>query len=383
VPLATLLPGEGPSDTGAMQALESMITEERQKLQRERSELLERRGELGAMHARELELIGDRASMRRAKLIGRQRERLERQIRIAEAGTHLERFEERVIPFMRAQGASMATDDAPVVTRVPGGAKRRRTGALGEWTEQTIACDGTVVRAFMTEFRGAPAQLDVTKSDICSQCGGRMLLIERKSVSCCEDCGASCPHIDMTSVIHVQKGDVEFVSQTYKRSNHFLEWLNQCQAKESTVVTDDVLVRVMGALYDRGLRTNNEVTVEVVRSVLKALRMRSQYEHVCQITCKLNGEPPPRFLPVVEERLRLMFLAVQAPFENAKGKRKNFLSYAYTLSQFLQLLGIDVARIRNLGFAQLKGKDKLDKQNVIYEKICRQLAWEFQPIVTQ
>lgn len=207
-----------------------------------------------------------------------------------------------------------------------------------------------------------------------------MLLLERKSTVCCEDCGNSQPHIDLTTCTQSQRGDMEFVSQTYKRSNHFLEWLNQCQAKESTQVSTEVLEKVMAALYAQGLRTTAEINVQCVRQALKTLRLRAQYEHVCQITCRINGEPPPRFLSAMEERLRLMFLAMQGPFELAKGKRKNFLSYAYTLQQMLRLLGVDVESIRNLGFTLLKGKDKLEKQNMIYEKVCKQLRWRYMPV---
>ena len=58
--------------------------------------------------------------------------------------------------------------------------------------------------------------------------------------------------------------------------------------------------------------------------------------------------------------------------------RKNFLSYSYCLYKFFQLLGYDDLLS---SFSLLKGKDKLHKQDLIFEKICKDLEWEFLPSV--
>lgn len=207
-----------------------------------------------------------------------------------------------------------------------------------------------------------------------------MLYVERKATMCCEKCGCSVPFIDLSVCAQSQRGDVEWVSQSYQRSNHFLEWLNSLQAKESTQVPDEVLQAVMKRLYDQGVRSVDDITTENTRQALKFLKMRSQYEHVCQITCRITGRAPPRLAPAIEERLRLMFLAVQEPFERVKGRRKNFLSYSYTLQQFLKLLGVPPSCINRFAFTLLKGRDKLDRQNEIYEKICQDLNWHFVPL---
>ena len=77
-----------------------------------------------------------------------------------------------------------------------------------------------------------------------------------------------------------------------------------------------------------------------------------------------------------------MFLAVQVPFEkeHVRGTRKNFLSYSYTLMQFFALLGIDCTMVPDMPFTTLKGRDKLQKQNVIYHRICEELDWEYRPL---
>ena len=367
-----------------MNTLETKVEEQRARLQQAIDAVPRRRAALAADEARAHALMRTRATLREGKALLRRCEREAAAIDRVASGRELERFERRVQPFIHAQTSvvqsALDRDRGEGGSlRLPGGRKRRRVGANGMWTEQKISLDGTVVRAFMCEFEGQPTR-DTGADDTCAVCGGRMLMLERKATVCCEDCGNSTPHIDLTTCTQTQKGDIEFVSQTYKRSNHFLEWLNQCQAKESTRVADGVLRAVMDELYKSGARACTDVNVQNVRTALKTLKMRSQYEHVCQITCRINGEPPPRLLPAMEERLRLMFLAMQGPFELVKGRRKNFLSYAYTLQQMLNLLGVDIGSIRNLGFTLLKGRDKLEKQNLIYEKVCDQLGWHYQPV---
>ena len=56
--------------------------------------------------------------------------------------------------------------------------------------------------------------------------------------------------------------------------------------------------------------------------------------------------------------------------------RKNFLSYAYVLHKFCQLLEYD-----NLlsYFPLLKSREKLQQQDEIWKNICKELKWEYIP----
>ena len=317
-----------------------------------------------------------RSGVRAHKVFERRYARERAALERVERGEPEHRFEVRVIPFLRAQQQLAQREKAPPRARA---AKRRRVSGVPAWSEQT-GTSGTIMREFMAEFKAQPFDSVHAADETCEQCGGQMLHVERKATLCCASCGASVPHIDLSVCAQSQRGDVEWVSQSYQRSNHFLEWLNSLQAKESTQVSDEVLRRVMQRLYDTGARATADVTTDGVRQALKFLKMRSQYEHVCQIACRITGDSPPRLAPAIEERLRLMFVAVQEPFERVKGRRKNFLSYSYTLQQFLKLLGVPSSCIGRFAFTLLKGRDKLDRQNEIYEKICRDLDWHFVPL---
>jgi hypothetical protein len=97
-----------------------------------------------------------------------------------------------------------------------------------------------------------------------------------------------------------------------------------------------------------------------------------------QIWCKITGKQPLRLDPVVEEKLRLLFIQIQVPFKkHCPHGRKNFLSYPYCMYKFCQMLSY-----HNLlpYLSLLKGKEKLLLQEEIFKKICQELGWKFIPI---
>ncbi len=114
----------------------------------------------------------------------------------------------------------------------------------------------------------------------------------------------------------------------------------------------------MDEMYRRNISLN-QVNVKLVRDVLKDLKLRKYYEHTAQITSNLTGYFPHRMTPTQEIQIKLMFSAIQRPFEKyCPKKRRNFLSYSYCLFKFCELLGLDYY-LPN--FSLLKGKDKLLK----------------------
>ena len=135
----------------------------------------------------------------------------------------------------------------------------------------------------------------------------------------------------------------------------------------------------MDELYRQRITDVSKITSKKVREVLKDLKYRKYYEHVTQIACKLTGRMPPRMTSHQEEQCRLMFMAIQSPFEKHCPKdRKNFLSYSYCLYKFCELMGYDEFLHC---FSLLKGRDKLFKQDTIFKKICKELNWEFVPSI--
>ena len=116
-----------------------------------------------------------------------------------------------------------------------------------------------------------------------------------------------------------------------------------------------------------------------MKRVLKKLQLTQYYEHTTYIISKLSGVPPPTISRETEEKIRLMFRQIQAPFEKYCPKdRTNFLSYSYVLHKFFQLLELDDF-IKY--FPLLKSREKLKHQDKIWERICIDLNWDYYPSV--
>jgi len=167
----------------------------------------------------------------------------------------------------------------------------------------------------------------------------------------------------------------EIIYYAYKRINHFNEWLNQIQGKETTEIPDDVYDRILLEIKKEKITNMAVLNKEKVKVILKKLRINKYYEHVAHIIFRLNGVPVPHMSPELEETLRQMFFQIQVPFlRHAPTERKNFLSYSYVLHKFMQLLEKDEYLP---SFPLLKSRDKLHQQDVIWQKICYDLGWAF------
>lgn len=197
----------------------------------------------------------------------------------------------------------------------------------------------------------------------------------------CEKCG-----IVVTTLIseeltyrEEQETSEKIVNYSYKRENHFNEWLSQFQAQEMTTIPDEVIEQLRSELKKIKIKNLEDITHAKIRGMLKKLRLNKYYEHVPYITNILNGIKPPNMPQELEELLRIMFKDIQKPFDkNCPAERKNFLSYSYVLYKFCELLGEDEYLQY---FPLLKSKEKLYHQDVIWKKICADLHWEFIPTV--
>jgi hypothetical protein len=211
----------------------------------------------------------------------------------------------------------------------------------------------------------------------CSQCGKMYTKIFDESVSeeICRSCGNT-EYILGEEVGFKEEQDLEkHIIYSYKRENHFNEWISQFQAKESTHVPEEVVAKLRTEFRKQKVKDLNEITHEKVKSLLKKLNYAKYYEHVPYIASIVSGITPPTMPQELEDKLRIMFHAIQAPFEKHKPmNRKNFLSYSFVLYKMCELLGEDQYLPC---FPLLKSREKLYVQDQIWEKICQELKWEF------
>jgi hypothetical protein len=224
-----------------------------------------------------------------------------------------------------------------------------------------------------------PEKVDLVKisNAPCRNCGARdsRVFDDAASEEICRECGAT-EYILGDEVGFKEEQEIEKnIVYSYKRENHFNEWISQFQAKESTSVPDIVVEKLRSEFKKQKIRELSEITHEKVKGLLKKLGYAKYYEHVPYISNILSGITPPTMPQELEDKLRVMFHAIQAPFEKHKPiNRKNFLSYSFVLYKMCELLGEDDYLPC---FPLLKSKEKLYVQDQIWKKICDELRWEF------
>jgi transposase-like protein len=231
----------------------------------------------------------------------------------------------------------------------------------------------------VTEHKKRPAvDADLT----CHSCGKMYTLVfeQETSEQVCTECGAA-QYVQSNERGFKEEQEMERnVVYSYKRDNHFNEWVSQFQAKESTSIPEEVINQLRVEFKKQKIKDSAEITHLKVRGLLKKLGLNKYYEHAPYITTILNGVKPPTMPQELEDKLRLMFGQVQKPFEkHCPADRKNFLSYSFTLYKFCELLGEDEYLPC---FPLLKSKEKLHRQDEMWRLICRELAWEFIPTAT-
>ena len=220
-----------------------------------------------------------------------------------------------------------------------------------------------------------------TSYNKCPSCGSINLKIN--SYECfmtCEDCGLLEYVFIDTDKRSYKEPPPENTYFAYKRINHFREWLAQFQAKESTDIPEHVYKIIIGEIKKNRINNMTNLTTDKVRDFLKKHRLNKYYEHIPHIIYKLNGQKPPVISKEMEEKLCTLFKDIQTPFNKVKpAERKNFLSYSFVIYKFCQLLELDDLADN---FTLLKNKEKLNQQEDIWKKICKELNWEYIPTIS-
>ena len=218
--------------------------------------------------------------------------------------------------------------------------------------------------------------IDNTQALRCDFCNSMdKTIISSDSISICNNCN-SVQHMLTDNEKPSYKDPPKEISYfSYKRINHYQEWLNQIQGKETTDIPEEVFDKIMLELKKQRITNKNEITRSKIKEILKKLKINKYYEHIPYILNRITGIPNPNLTPELEEKLRNMFKEIQVPFlKHSPLVRKNFLSYSYVIHKFIQLLGKDEYLKY---FPLLKSREKLHQQEEIWKKICNDLNWKF------
>jgi hypothetical protein len=212
-------------------------------------------------------------------------------------------------------------------------------------------------------------------SEHCTNCNIAREENLSEGILVCPECGSEEYLMVVSDFTGFKDPPKERNNYAYKKINHLNEILNQFQAKESTIIPDDLMNEVIIEIRKRRIKNIADLCEKDIREILKKLNRSKYYEHAAHILSRLNGNPPPTITPEIEEKIRTMFNEIQAPFLlYCPNDRTNFLSYSYILYKFFELLELDEYKVY---FPLLKSRDRLISHDQIWEKICEYLHWEF------
>lgn len=371
----------------------------------ERQLILQKRERLPALRQKvqELQAIYDQNGLQLPrhlisahKALARRLDDLRQEINHIESGAQEREFEEQVQPFFHAYNAAYGSSDSykaiaktclrhhgdiqplPGQGTSPNGVMMVNT--MNAFVQQEkVSFQASIVREYLVQIKRVAPTVSMHIDDICPKCQLPMLIVPLRTIMFCDKCGYMSTFLDSTAAYVAYGEEIDFSSFSYKRINHFNEWLHQLQGKENITIPQSNMTAIMKELWSQRIQSPQEVNTKNVRAALKKLNLRNLYKHSACIVYRLTGVPPIRLTPQIERRCRLMFITMQPAFEkHCPEDRKNFLSYSYCLFKFFQLLGLK----QHLHmFTLLKGRDKLVRQDSIMEQICHELNWEFTPSV--
>jgi predicted Zn-ribbon and HTH transcriptional regulator len=211
----------------------------------------------------------------------------------------------------------------------------------------------------------------------CSHCGAALVELDvHKFV--CSGCSAIYESQEYGSTYEDLKNMTPQRQFTYRRINHFREFLRQIQGKSRATIPAALYVELKGEFAKSKIPLHT-LTTKAVRAKLKKMDQSKFYEHVESITATLN----PNYKPINieagrEEKLCFMFTQLEEPYEKIKKqvqkKRKNFMSYPYIFYKLCELNGWDeYLRAAYL----LKSVPLLVEQDRWCQLAFQQLNWQF------
>lgn len=224
------------------------------------------------------------------------------------------------------------------------------------------------------------SDVKVHNQNMCKYCNtSEMNELTNDYLLCCPNCNAIDYLMLDTDKPTYKEHHKEITYFSYNRMNHFSEWINQIQGKETTDIPQEVFDKIL--MDTKRYRIDNlaTLTYDKIKEILKKNKLNKYYEHIPYIYNRITGKNNPFLTIQLEEKLKNMFMEIQTPFlKYAPKNRKNFLSYSYVLHKFLEILG---EREYLSFFPLLKSREKLYQQEVIWKKICQDLNWQYIPSI--
>jgi predicted RNA-binding Zn-ribbon protein involved in translation (DUF1610 family) len=245
-----------------------------------------------------------------------------------------------------------------------------------------------LINEYDMKFLDKKNTMILAETELCQDCNVQLYLDASQADLICPECGLC--KITLTIDLPVSYKDAqnyEYKSQfRYDKKSHLLDWLRRLTSSEKTFIPDDLLNEIKIEIKKDQITDYSILTTKQIKKYLKKIKKTEYYDNIITIINRLNNLPPFKLSEQVEDRINIMFQQIREPFERFKPKsRKNFFSYPFILAKFFKILELDEF-IPYL--IMLKSEEKIREQDMIFEKIVKELAikdhsinWVFYPSI--
>ena len=153
------------------------------------------------------------------------------------------------------------------------------------------------------------------ESDTCEFCNsGEMIPQDEEGILICNNdkCGKFITYIIDSSKPNNKDPPNEVSYTAYIRLNHFKEILSQFQAKETTLIPEEVIDSIKARIKKERITDLSELNYDKMRELLRKLGLNKYFEHIQYIN-SLFGIKPPVMNEELHETLCVLFIEIQKP----------------------------------------------------------------------
>jgi hypothetical protein len=217
--------------------------------------------------------------------------------------------------------------------------------------------------------------IDEINYDICSNCKNKMIIQSNTSELLCINCG------NIYTLIGSVFEDSQFYNQegnryrhgTYDPSRHCKFWIDRIQAKENTIIEDNIINKIKECIKRDRIENIKNISIKQFRIYLKQANLSKLNDHIPLIKKMITGYIPPQLTHNELHILFNYFDKATKTYDIIKPKEKsNSLYYPFLIYKILDLIIIDEYKKKELlSCIHLQSYETLIDNDKIWKHICK------------
>jgi hypothetical protein len=217
--------------------------------------------------------------------------------------------------------------------------------------------------------------IDEINYDICSNCKNKMIIQSNTSELLCINCG------NIYTLIGSVFEDSQFYNQegnryrhgTYDPSRHCKFWIDRIQAKENTIIEDNIINKIKECIKRDRIENIKNISIKQFRIYLKQANLSKLNDHIPLIKKMITGYIPPQLTHNELHILFNYFDKATKTYDIIKPKEKsNSLYYPFLIYKILDLIIIDEYKKKELlSCIHLQSYETLIDNDKVWKHICK------------